>query len=59
MGGEFFIALLSVSRDADRTDDFSVVITDQHTAAFRKDLIGGGAHQILHEQRPFFGADAD
>src|SRR5215475_862756 len=54
VSGQFLIALLCISGDADRTDDLTVLVADQHAAALRKNLIGRSADQILHEQRPLF-----
>ena len=58
MGCELFIAFLRIAGDTDGAEQFAVWIANQHAAALGKDLIVGGANQVLHEQRPFFGADA-
>src|SRR5919108_310742 len=39
VSGKLLVSLLSVARNADGTDDFSVLVTDQPAAALGKNLV--------------------
>ena len=53
---QLLVAILGIAGDADRADDFAVIVADQHAAAFGKNLLAARRNQIAHEDRPLLGA---
>src|SRR5215475_7644841 len=43
----------------DRADDLAFVVTDQHAAALREDLIAARGNEVSHEDRPLLRALAN
>ena len=55
---ELLVAILGIARDPDGAYDLAVEAADLQAAALGKNLLVGRAHEMAHEDRPFFGTDA-